>query len=152
VTRYAVQGEPHDRIPGELVAATFSRREVVPWLCPDCDGTVAETVVDHVASELSVVRTVLPFEAVHHADADRDGIPFYGPTYREMRGKSPGRRGQTPYGEERDREARRREAKMWTMREGGFVQADLSVALDVLAFDTVCRSCPLRLRITLPPR
>lgn len=140
---YAVQGERHERIPDALAAATVSRRQVMPWLCPDCKGTVAETVIDHVDDVHYTLRTVLPFEPVHHVEADRGGIPFFGPSNRAMRDKSP----------RRNIEKRRLEARNQALRDGGDVQADLATAIDVpLTFDTVCRSCPLRLRIQLPPR
>lgn len=135
VTRFAVPGRPHGRLPEGVMQTSWYT--VIPWLCPDCDHVVAETVVRPAWGPESVLTD---FSPTRQPSADEDGVPFYGPSRRAIKGKS-----------ERTRPvALRREAtrRAFAHRQAGSnpPAADHS-PIDDVEFDTVCAKCPQRLRI-----
>lgn len=135
--RYAVHGGLSPDLRPGLLAGSSVRRGVVPWLCPECRGIVAATVLDHVTDHYQTARTVLPFESAHYIAADRDGIPYFGPSRRIFRGAMAKSLTQ------------KESAALKAVATGAFSQADYAAALGAMPFDTVCLSCPLRVRVTV---
>lgn len=143
MTEYAVPGEPHSRLPEAVEAWTVDGPySVIPWHCPRCEQVIAETV--RIVGGDPELRTVLTIGPVPHWRAgDLDGVRYYGPTSREMRGHSP-RRTVTRL----RRESMRR---TWAEREGGEnPEGEDYAPIEVREFDTICDNCPRRLRIRLP--
>lgn len=92
MTDHAIRGEPHRTLPGwatERYHEASPYWAVVPWTCP-CGLPVADSVIGPGPTGYGV-QTVLHAwpHAVHQRDADRDGVPFYGATRRELAGKGP---------------------------------------------------------------
>jgi len=116
---------------------------VVVFDCPQCNQEVARTVVHEDATgEISTRTTLTLGDAVHVADADRDGVPFYGPTRRGMRGKTLRRRSV-----DEERLAIRR---AWARENGTRAVLGDHTLIAARVFDTLCDNCPLRVRVTVP--
>lgn len=115
---------------------------VVVWDCPQCEQEVARTVVhEDAVGEISTRTTLTLGDAVHNADADRDEVPFYGPTRRGMRGKTLRRRSV-----DEERLATRR---AWAHGGWSAVLGDHTM-IEARVFDTLCDNCPLRVHIQVP--
>ena len=126
---FATAGEPHQMAPEDLPEWAISPSYfVVPWHCPQCEQVVAETLVE--PGKRSTKLTIGP--ATHQPAADRDGLRYYGPTRRAMRGKT-SRRSST------------------RLSRGALLRRspDYMPIVDA-SFDTLCDNCPLRVRISLP--
>ncbi|HVM29553.1 MAG TPA: hypothetical protein VM305_02105 [Candidatus Limnocylindrales bacterium] len=140
---YAIAGEPHATLPeGVEDWQAGLRYAVLPWRCPQCDQLVAEMVIT-ITKRCMTVLTTGP--ATRQPNADRDGLPYYGPTKRAMRGKTP----------RRHPERLAHASFLRARRDPSSSGADYVGNYDPIehtTFDTICDNCPLRVRIQLPER
>lgn len=148
MTEYAIPGELHDRLPrGEMKPppAPGERYGVLPWLCPTCDQVIAESVITPSRQQHPVTTFVVGFSPRRDPAADEDGVPFWGPSGRAMRGKGERRRL-----DELSTRSWRRSLDSEGYRRGDN-QPELDYAgIEAVTFDTICDNCPRRLRIVLP--
>ena len=154
MTEYAVPGEPHQRRPSWVEEWSVSFQYLVlPWRCPVCDQVVAETIAQDRKPE---VRTIVVGvkSLTRQPEADRDGLPFYGPTRRAMRHKSERSKPETlsntawqrahnsnEYLENLGDQARRGRSSMPAVDHSPIEDHE---------FDSLCTNCPRRLRFRMP--
>lgn len=134
----------------------------IKWLCVDpCGAQVALTRLDVGRQK---IETKMMFAPIRMRDADRDGVPFFGPSRRDIRGKSTRHHPQrlAANAERRKLEADIARSELaWAdpvirakliddpeFRIGPATFADYR-PIEAEEFDTICRKCATRLRIRI---
>lgn len=134
----------------------------VEWLCVEpCGSQVAITRLDLAAQKVETWPS--QFQPVRWPAADRDGLPYYGPSRREMRGKSTRRHPAKIAAAAYSRMIERLPATIGSAWDDAETADRLSNdpeftipsdspdyrPIEAEEFDTVCMKCATRLRIRL---
>lgn len=139
----AIPDTPHRRITWAADWAELDENtHVIDWTCPTCEQRAAESLVQPTRGQARTRIVGVPWPVRWPVSAERDGVPLYAPSKRELRHK----------------DARRNLGALATRSLGramrgdpvdGAWQGDYS-SISILRFDAPCRNCSSILRYVVP--